>query len=265
LRFRWCRCEHLRQHHVSGQEDCRCIPALDRELMGHFGPAPIHAVALRRPQEPTPRSFLASPVGLDIGNRRNRRTLTGTSPNSDREVMLRYPLLDKFNPQCPQDLKCSLIVDACARTISAWIVAAILLPSSSDRPSVSGTAESSLSIRVTSISVAVRLSRPQVSPAKPASPQRCPLAKGPELSVQRFTGPPRLCILPRAGGITISSTRRFRRICSTRGGIGSRRLRHEGGSACLRTNRPAASRAHARFSREARSRRWHTEFVGGRQ
>ena len=32
--------EHLRQHHASDQEDCRCIPALDRELMGHFGPAP---------------------------------------------------------------------------------------------------------------------------------------------------------------------------------------------------------------------------------
>src|SRR5260370_19299712 len=93
--------------------------------------------------------------------------------------MLRYPLLDKFNPQCPQDLKCSLIVDACARTISAWIAAAILLPSSSDRPSVSGTAQSSLSIRATSISVA----------GPPVGRFEAPIREAPVPAVNDETGP----------------------------------------------------------------------------
>jgi hypothetical protein len=35
----------MRQHHASGQGDCSCLPALDLELMAHFGPAPIRVSA----------------------------------------------------------------------------------------------------------------------------------------------------------------------------------------------------------------------------
>ena len=103
--------------------------------------------------------------------------------------MLRYPLLDKFNPQCPQDLKCSLIVDACARTISAWIAAAILLPSSSDRPSVSGPPNPPFLFEPPRSRSLVRLSRPQVSPAKPASPQRRLLPKARSLAFKNLQAP----------------------------------------------------------------------------
>lgn len=48
----------------------------------------------------------------------------------------------------------SFIVDACARTISVWIAAVICFPSAKVRRSVSGTAQSSLSICATSISAA---------------------------------------------------------------------------------------------------------------
>ncbi len=47
-----------------------------------------------------------------------RRTRSGTSPNRDRNVMLRYPLLGRADRQCPQYRKCSPITEARARTIS---------------------------------------------------------------------------------------------------------------------------------------------------
>ena len=52
-----------------------------------------------------------------------------------------------------------------------------------------------------SISSLVRMSRPQASPAKPASPQRRLLAKGPELSVQKkCTGPHDFACSPNTRG-----------------------------------------------------------------
>ena len=105
--------------------------------------------------------------------------------------MLRYPLLDKFNPQCPQDIKCSLIKRCLRATIPSLDSRA---PFFCSHPATGRASQEPPNppffIRATSILLAgPLLSRPQVSPAKPASPQRRLLAKGPELSVQKFTGP----------------------------------------------------------------------------
>jgi len=119
------------------------------ELGGHIGEFGRHA-SFKRQRRKAAR-FLRDVTTL----------ATDKPPHPKRHMAEQRPkghlpvsLARKHRPGIRAATKSLPIVDACARTISVWIAAVSCFPSTNVRPSVSETAQSSLSIRATSISVA---------------------------------------------------------------------------------------------------------------